>query len=154
MKKGCFLQSWYNWFKFFNQTRACTNYIKGVKHDFALSFKRIQCTDSSHSLTTHFSNNPTSDQKQSSEIRSISRRLMWERLKLTRKKLGRLKRGDDEGKEVEPWERNEKVEEDEKKKQLVFVAVPRTTLAGLQSTVTALPCTDYMTKVLDSLLSA
>ena len=33
-----------------------------------------------------------------------------------------------------------------------FVAVPRTSLAGLQSTVTALPCTDYKTDVLDSLL--
>ena len=31
----------------------------------------------------------------------------------------------------------------------LFVAVPRTMLAGLQSTVTALSCADYMTKVLD-----
>ena len=34
-----------------------------------------------------------------------------------------------------------------------FVAAPRTTLAGLQSTVTALPFDDFETEVLDSLLS-
>ena len=33
-----------------------------------------------------------------------------------------------------------------------FVAAPRTSLAGQQFTVTALPCTDYTTDVLDSLL--
>ena len=35
-----------------------------------------------------------------------------------------------------------------------FVAVPRTSLAGLQSTVTTLPCTYYKTEVNDSPLSA
>ena len=35
-----------------------------------------------------------------------------------------------------------------------FVASPRTILPGLQSTVTALPCTYYKTEVLDTLLSA
>ena len=34
-----------------------------------------------------------------------------------------------------------------------FVAVPRTSLEELQSTVTTLPCTHYRTEVLDSLLS-
>ena len=39
--------------------------------------------------------------------------------------------------------------------QPFFVAAPRTSLAGLQSTVTAaLPCISYQTEVLDSLLSA
>ena len=34
-----------------------------------------------------------------------------------------------------------------------LVAAPRASLAGLQSTVTALPCTNYKIEVLDSLLS-
>ena len=34
-----------------------------------------------------------------------------------------------------------------------FVAVSRTSLAGLQTTVTTLPCADYTTEVQDSLLS-
>ena len=33
-----------------------------------------------------------------------------------------------------------------------FVAAPRTSLAGLQSTITALPCANYKTEMLDSLL--
>ena len=35
-----------------------------------------------------------------------------------------------------------------------FVAAPRTSLAGLQSIVITLPCTNYKTEVLHSLLSA
>ena len=35
-----------------------------------------------------------------------------------------------------------------------LLAALRTSLAGLQSAVTALPCTDYKTEVLDSLVSA
>ena len=35
-----------------------------------------------------------------------------------------------------------------------FVAAPKTSLAELQSTVAALPCTDSETEVLDSLLPA
>ena len=35
---------------------------------------------------------------------------------------------------------------------LFLVALPRTSLTGLQFTVTALPSTDYKTEVLDSLL--
>ena len=34
-----------------------------------------------------------------------------------------------------------------------FLAAPRSSLAGLQSTVITLPYTDYMTEVHDSLLS-
>ena len=40
------------------------------------------------------------------------------------------------------------------KKGIFFVAAPRTSLAGLLSTVTALPCTDYKIEMLESLLSA
>ena len=39
------------------------------------------------------------------------------------------------------------------KSKFFFVAAPRTSLAGLLSMVTALPCTDYKTEALDSLLS-
>ena len=35
-----------------------------------------------------------------------------------------------------------------------FVTVPRTSLAGLKSTVNVLPCTNNKTEVLDSFLSA
>ena len=49
--------------------------------------------------------------------------------------------------------RAQRASEDEKLKlDPIFVA--RTSLAGLQSTVMALPCSDYVTEVLDSLLSA
>ena len=36
----------------------------------------------------------------------------------------------------------------------IFVAVPRNSLTGLQSTITTLPCTDYKTEVLNLSLPA